>query len=239
MKIGIITDIHNNMPALNAVLDVFDEKGCEGILCGGDIVGIGPYPEEAVTAVRRLENLLGCVRGNHEDYLLAEKDGTMAYETLLGKGETEYCKWEHTRLSEDSERFLDRLPYEQYLELAGRKIYISHYSMDGAHRYNRFIKKPEEKDLENMFPGTEADIIIYGHDHEPNVVKGKRWYINCGAAGCPGPDKNVARAGLLTLGEEIAYEPVRVVYEADKTVAAIDRLGYPDKENIKKFFFGV
>lgn len=41
MKIGIITDIHNNVVALEAILDVFKKNGCSEILCCGDIIGIG------------------------------------------------------------------------------------------------------------------------------------------------------------------------------------------------------
>lgn len=48
MKIGVIADIHNNVVALEAILDVFKKNGCSEILCCGDIIGIGPYPEETV-----------------------------------------------------------------------------------------------------------------------------------------------------------------------------------------------
>ena len=42
MKIGIMTDIHNNRRALEEVLTVFEAEHCEQILCAGDIIGIGP-----------------------------------------------------------------------------------------------------------------------------------------------------------------------------------------------------
>ena len=46
MKIGIITDVHNNVIALNSMLQLFEEKGCDDIICCGDIIGIGPFPEK-------------------------------------------------------------------------------------------------------------------------------------------------------------------------------------------------
>lgn len=51
MKIGIITDIHSNIKALNAVLDEFDKIKVDRIICCGDIIGIGPNPEETVQAL--------------------------------------------------------------------------------------------------------------------------------------------------------------------------------------------
>ena len=47
MKLGIITDIHNNLIALNTVLEYFAQQNCDKIICCGDIIGIGPYPEES------------------------------------------------------------------------------------------------------------------------------------------------------------------------------------------------
>jgi len=70
MKIGIITDIHNNAVALKAILEKFGAENCDGIICCGDMLGIGPYPEETVSIMRDMPNLLTCVRGNHEKYLI-------------------------------------------------------------------------------------------------------------------------------------------------------------------------
>ena len=69
MKIGIITDIHSNLPALKAVMERLDELNCDQIVCCGDINGIGPYPEETVQFMLNIPNLIA-VRGNHEKYLL-------------------------------------------------------------------------------------------------------------------------------------------------------------------------
>ena len=64
MKIGIITDIHNNIVALDAVLKAFEDACCDRVICCGDIIGIGPRPEETVSRLMSVLNLT-CVRGNH------------------------------------------------------------------------------------------------------------------------------------------------------------------------------
>ena len=68
MKIGIVNDIHNNLIALEAVLNKIENE-CDMIICSGDIIGIGPYPEETVQKVMQIENLIA-VKGNHEKYLI-------------------------------------------------------------------------------------------------------------------------------------------------------------------------
>lgn len=239
MKIGIITDIHNNLAALKAVLQVFANCECDGIICSGDIIGIGPYPEETAAEMRKLTNLIGCVRGNHDSFPFDGMPTVFPNDERMGQGEYEHHKWEHARLSEESMEFLKQLPYEQYLEAEGRRIYIGHYCMDENHKYVNYTPAPKSEDLKKMFDGIEADIIIYGHDHAPNIVEDEKWYINCGSAGCPGREKNVARAGILTLGEKVEFEPVRVSYDVSGMVEAMDEFDYPDKDNIKKYFYGV
>ena len=58
MKIGIITDIHSNTIALNAVLKEFEKKQVDKIICCGDIIGIGPNPEETVQKLIKQKNKL-------------------------------------------------------------------------------------------------------------------------------------------------------------------------------------
>ena len=70
MKLGIITDIHSNIIALNEVLSVFEKMKIDKIICCGDIIGIGPSPEEVIQALMKISDKLIMVRGNHEKYRL-------------------------------------------------------------------------------------------------------------------------------------------------------------------------
>mgnify|MGYP001025114291 CR=1 FL=1 len=55
MKLGVITDIHNNLTALRAVVEQLNQMECDKIICCGDIIGIGPYPEETVNILCKFQ----------------------------------------------------------------------------------------------------------------------------------------------------------------------------------------
>ena len=237
MKIGVITDIHNNLPALEAVLAHLAD--CDRILCCGDIIGIGPHPEEVVQRMMRLPNLTA-VRGNHEHYLLDGMPASVPNDAGMDEAEMGMHRWEHARLSAESAAFLRSLPYRADIELAGLRLAVMHYCMNAEHRYINYTRNPSPDDLDRMFAGETADIILYGHDHAPCVQRTTdRLYINAGSLGCPARDGNIARGGILTIeGGAAEFTPLHVSYDADSVIADIDRYAYPAHTEVKQFFFG-
>ena len=115
MKLGIITDIHNNLTATKAVVQRLQQLECDKIICCGDIIGIGPYPEETVQYMMQISNLIA-VRGNHEKYLLDKTPDDYPNEEQMDFGEIEHHKWEHSLLSPESVEFLKKLPYRVDVE---------------------------------------------------------------------------------------------------------------------------
>ena len=169
MKIGIITDVHNNVIALQAVWGKFQEENCDGLICCGDFIGIGAYPEETVSTIRKIPNMLACVRGNHERYLIEGIPSKFPNSENMGLAEMEYHKWEHLRLSNQSVEYIRNLPYEKTITVCGKRIYAAHYCMNSNNEYINYVHNPTLNDLQKMFVNINADIIIYGHNHEENV----------------------------------------------------------------------
>ena len=233
MKIGIITDLHNNITALEVVLSEFESQGVEGVICAGDIIGIGASPEETVTRLRNIDNLIACIKGNHESYLLNGME-----DSNMDEHERRYHEWEHKLLSDGSKNFLSSLSVTKVLKLEGKTIYVVHYAQDGNH-YNKFVKSPSTNDLDGLFSNINSDIIIYGHDHSPSYIKGDKIYINPGALGCPGKDKNITRAGILILDDEIRYQQLLLEYNVQNEIDKIEKYNFPAKEIIKKVFYGI
>ena len=238
MKIGVITDIHNNLPALDAVL--MRLMDCDRILCCGDIIGIGPHPEEVVQRLMAVPNLTA-VRGNHDRYLLEGMPASVPNDEHMDEGEMGMHRWEHARLSAESVAFLRALPCRADLMLEGLHIAAMHYCMDADHRYINYTRNPSPADLDRMFAGETADVILYGHDHSPCIQRtDDSLYINPGSLGCPARDGNIARGGILAIENgHAAFTPLRIKYDAASVVADIDRYAYPSHAEVKQFFFGI
>ena len=88
-----MTDIHSNINALNAVLNEFEKMKVEKIICCGDIIGIGPYPEETVQALIKLKDKLIAVKGNHEEYFLSGLSNNENIKTKMSIEEIEKLKF--------------------------------------------------------------------------------------------------------------------------------------------------
>lgn len=241
MKLGIITDIHNNLTALKAVTEKLNQMECDKIICCGDIIGIGPYPEETVQYIMQIPHFIA-VRGNHEKYLLDGMPTAYPNDENMSLEEMKHHKWEHNLLSSESVAFLEALPYKADVEFEGFHISVMHYCMDrdGKYKYSNYKNSPSEEDLKNMFADVSGDIILYGHNHFRNICRGDKFYINVGSLGCPAPDKNIARAGILTIENGNAeIQPLDVEYDVRSVIHAIDEMNYPDSDNIKKYFYGI
>lgn len=241
LKIGVLSDIHNNVVALGAILQEFKKEKCLKVVCAGDIIGIGPYPDETVKMVMSIPNLIA-VRGNHEKYLLEGMPSHYPNEEGMGYDEMEYHKWEHRRLSKSSIEFLRGLPYHVEFNEYGRSISVMHYCMNHENQYINYTPNPNKSSLLRMFPDMEQDVVIYGHDHARTIYcNDNRWFVNSGSLGCPAGEKDIARAAILEITEngDTFVRSIDVKYDVSKVLKDINELRYPAFEEIKSVFFGV
>lgn len=238
MKIGVITDIHNNVVALEAMLNIFEKNGCNEILCCGDIIGIGPYPEETVQRIMSLTNIK-CVLGNHERYLIGGL--RPPYPDGMYEGEAKHHLWEHGMLSDSSKKFIHQLPYKLELVREGLKILVIHYSMNDNHEYVNYTQNPSLNDCNKIFAEYDADIIVYGHDHMSSFVQEKgKMYVNCGSLGCPHRFEGEAKGGIITIDDGKAeFDMMIANYDINQVIRKIDSIQYSDFEFIKHIFYGV
>ena len=102
MRVAVISDIHANLPALEAVLGEIDADGADELWCLGDLVGYGPHPNEVVAAVRSRATV--CLAGNHDLGVL----GTIELEDFGGEA-GEAAIWTRGVLDDDSRAFLAAL----------------------------------------------------------------------------------------------------------------------------------
>ena len=240
MKLGIITDIHSNIVALNEVLKEFERIKVDKIICSGDIIGIGPSPEEVVQALIQMSDKLIAVRGNHEKYLI---DGLPVNvhddKRNMSLEETKNHKWTHSRISEQSKKFIENLPTYKIIEIENKKIFVIHYPMNEEGGYKKHIKNPTFEENEEMFSGINSDIYIYGHTHVACINnKDNKWFINVGSLGCP-LQSDIANAGILDIKDDkINFEQLTISYDVDEVIKEIKELKIPFYEVILKIFFG-
>lgn len=246
MNIGIISDIHSNLAALDAAICELTSRGCERIICAGDIIGIGPEPDKTVGRLRQIPNLVAVV-GNHDKYFTRGLPSGFPNPEQMERDEYEQHLWQQSQLSAESAEFLRSLPEAVWTKIDGARIYIAHYAMSDGYLP---VHPADGEWLSEVFPA-DADVAVYGHDHCRSIVRHhRRLYVNPGALGCPPRGSDIARAAILTVGGTdtgraaltdgggISVEPIDVRYDVSAVKAEISRLDYPASGDILRIFYG-
>ena len=162
------------------------------------------------------------------------------WESKMSFGEMNHHRWEHALLSAESISFLQSMPRQIGFTVEGLDISVMHSCMDRNGRFSGAKRNPSGPDLQNMFADTDSDIILYGHDHARNICISDKVYINVGSLGCPSGDRNIARAGVLTIENGNAgIQTFDVAYPVDEVIHQIDMIHYPEADLIKKIFYGL
>ncbi|MFI3300996.1 MAG: metallophosphoesterase family protein [Candidatus Gastranaerophilales bacterium] len=185
MKVAIISDIHGNFQALEAVLADIELKKCEKIFCLGDIAMAGPQPRFLVDFIQQKTDW-EIIQGN-TDKLIADYNEEI-YEMVKNK-----FPLMANALKEDVEifisnsqkDFLRNLPPQKELEVEGVKVLLVH----GSPRSNCEDILPEMpiKQVEEIIKETTADLILCGHTHVPcgYQTSNKQTVVNVGSVGRP------------------------------------------------------
>ena len=235
MKRGVISDVHNNLLALKTIIEKFKIEKVDKILCAGDLLGLGPNPNEVINYVMNLDNFY-CVLGNHDRYLTEGLPNIFPNEEKMDKEEYEHHKWEHNLLDEEAKKYLNNFPLFKELIIGKYKILLIHYFLDDNQKYINIIKDYLEFNVKDK----EYDIIIFGHYHRRVIQKAKNTLlINPGSLGCPSKEKNIARELILDINEDIFIKKINCDYDVNKVIYEMDKLNYPSKDTIKKYFYGI
>ena len=238
IRIGVLADPHGNLPALRAALAFLREAGCEEFICTGDLVGIGPWPEEVAVCLRALPALT-CVGGNHDRYF----DRCLAppYPPRMEPGEAAHHRWVHDALSPASRRWLRGLPPVRTLVRAGVHLCALHYPRDAAGEWAAPVPNPSPAQCEALFAGLPGQVFLCGHDHNGFAVQsGGRLYLNPGSLGCPHGRGGLARCGVLTLDAGTwQWIPAAPRYDLGAATAAFTARRVPEGPALLHTFYGV
>ncbi len=231
MKYGIISDIHGNLEALNAVLAKCEELGVMQYICGGDLVGYNANPSECLEIVRSLP-MAAMVKGNHDEEASISSD-LSEFNPQAAKA----IEWTRGQLSDEQKEFLANLPYKSR---AGR-ITVVHASLDEPEQWGYVMDSyAAEASLAYQY----SQICFYGHSHVPMafdrnngeikmmesttfvVEPGHKYLINPGSVGQP-RDKDPSASFAIYNTETCQIELFRVEYDVALTQQKIIAAGLP------------
>ncbi len=226
-SVAVITDIHANLPALQAALARIEELGIERVYCGGDLVGYGPHPNEVCAVIE--ERAIPTIHGNY-DYAIARdlEDCGCAYVTPhdreLGQRSVE---WTLRHTGARARAFMRELPFDVRVELGRHAIHLVHGSPRKVNEY-LFEDKPASL-YERLAAAEEAGVLVFGHTHKPWVDEfGGVLFVNCGSVGKPKDgDPRAAFAVLEDAGDRVDVTIERVAYDARAVAEQVRAAGLP------------
>jgi predicted phosphodiesterase len=237
MRYALISDIHANLPALEAVLDDIDRRAdTHAIYHLGDLVGYAPWPNEVVDRLRR-RGIPG-VAGNYDSTVAAGyKHCGCRYEDPRQEelSHLSYA-WTREQVSPDSRRWLGALPFRIDLRplgghLAGPRLFLVH----GNPVLNTVYWTEDRPDdfclkMAEQLGARAGDVVAFGHTHLPwhRAIDGIH-FVNTGSVGRPKDGDWRAGYVIVELGEGAPrVEFVRVEYDLEKAAAAIEESTLPD-----------
>jgi predicted phosphodiesterase len=158
-RIAIISDVHADVHALTEALAQIDRMGCEGVLCAGDLVDCGLFPDE--TVARLQERAIPCIRGNHDRWRVAERAAESAEARF-----TEDGGGSGADLAPETLQFLAALPLTWNGLFDGVRVAVRHGTprsdMDGI-----YPSEASATDAARWLHDAQADVLLVGHTHLP------------------------------------------------------------------------
>lgn len=228
MKIAVISDIHSNPFALEAVLKDIEKQGVDQIICTGDLIGYMPMPNEVVDMIKSRD--IQCIKGNHDLKVLnEEKLNDQDFEALDPTMVQQSASKVYTRyiLNEENYTYLNNLPESIRLKAFEYDILFVHGS---PRKIDEYMYEDGENLLE--IEGTlQADVVVSGHTHIPYCKKvNDTYFINAGSVGKPKHGNSNACYITLKISESMEFQLHEVAYDLESIKTAISNCPYvPDK----------
>ena len=220
MRVAIFSDIHGNLPALEAVFDDIHRQGVDAVYCLGDLVGYAPFPNEVTERIRREQ--IPTIMGNYDDGVGFDRDecGCAYREADERQRGQQSLEWTKACVTAENKAFLRTLLPEIRTAIDGKRLLLVHGSPRKMNEY-LFEDRPISS-FERLAASSNADIIVFGHTHRPYTKQiGEVWFVNVGSVGKP---KDGDRRACYAILETTADPPasfVRVPYDIDKVTQAI------------------
>ena len=236
MKYAILSDIHANLHALNAVLDDSKAQSCTHYVCLGDIVGYGAYPKECVNVIRDMG--MPCVKGDYDEYCSLERN-LEGFTPRVAR----VVEWTREQLSEADRDWLRQLPLTMVVD----GITLVHAILGAPQRWQYALNK---LDAASSFPYQTTTVCFFGHTQMPmafvrrpmpsrivtggtlytkiQIDRAKKYFVNPGSIGQPRDNNPKAAYATYDLDSQM-IEVRRLDYDFGAAQRGIEEAGVPPR----------
>lgn len=245
MKIALFSDIHANLPALDACLQSIEEQKPDAIYCLGDLVGYNIWPNEVVNEIRKRG--IPTIAGNYDQGIgLMSDECGCAYKTDgekdMGKISISYT---NSLVKPDERAYLRTLPAHIRVEYQLNHDKLNLLLVHGSPRkINEYLfEDRDEKSMLRIMQDADADIMCFGHTHKPYhriMQQGENHFrhaINIGSVGKPKDGNPDGCYVLLTINADtsitnkdtVQVEFIRFAYDVEKAAKAVEDSPLPNE----------
>jgi len=232
MKIAVISDIHGNLPALEAVLADIKKRAVDKIICLGDLAGKGPNSQEAIDICREECDIV--IQGNW-DAGFYRAYNAISQEQMVDDADSRTL-WYMNSMSPQHFEYLGSLPHSTEFYLSGKLVRLFHAHPQNFNRYHP--DSPIEKRMELFEFGDSsaekkpADVAIYADIHAAYMqILDDRHLLNVGSVGNPldtTQSSYVILEGEESSGASFGVQFVRVPYDIERAIALAREANVPD-----------
>lgn len=244
MKIALFSDIHANLPALEAFFANVETQNPDAIYCLGDLVGYNIWPNEVIDEIRKRN--IPCITGNYDFGIGRHSDDCgCAYKTdeerALGKVSIAYT---NEVVKDEQRAYLRTLPAHIRLEFQLNNDKLNVLFVHGSPRkVNEYLfEDRDEKSMLRIMETADADVMCFGHTHQPYhrvLADNGQFYhaINIGSVGKP-KDKDprggyvllyINESSSKTTKDSIQVEFIRFDYDIEKAAKAVEDSPLPNE----------
>jgi putative phosphoesterase len=229
VRLAVLSDVHANLPALDAVLADIASVGVDARYGLGDLVGYAPWPNE--TLERSSCEAFPIVMGNYDDGTGYDRDECgCAYPTPVERelGDRSFA-WTKAHVTDANKAWLRMLHPQIRIEVEGQRFLLVHGS---PRRINEYLYEDRpESSFAHIAAGADAEVVVCGHTHRPydKTVAGTR-FINVGSVGKPKDgDPRACWAFVEVTPGTITVEFRRVEYDVERVAQAILASDLPEE----------
>lgn len=233
IQIAIFSDVHGNLPALEAVLNDIDQRGIHQKFCLGDLVDFAPWGNEVIERIKSLN--IPCLLGNHDERIAFDIQVFPLSKHSAEETEARFIAIDHSKenISSENKKFLSELPFHLKLNYkVGNKhwnIQLVHSSLESNDTY--LYESENDEVFMSMLEASNTDLIVMGHTHLSftKQVENKKWAVNCGSVGRSKEENRLASYLILTIGEDhLVPDIVQIAYPIEETIRGIKESDIPN-----------